>query len=233
MPTATAPTGSAKSGGNCTVRASNQPAARSPALMHDLGLEGARRGTKIRTTMRDDGQERAGGGSVGGFGSRISLSSDATCDLRTDGFSVGSGTTDEHPRCARGGFSSRRHRSAPAIVESEQTYRWIRLSPTRPEPPRAGPLHLSCLTQSSRFLRTESFGFLSQRTQSRGRERWGCWMAVPAGAEPAEPCVELSYVDAVHGRRRCPRRDCVASRFEGVAPVRTFLWSRGERHFPG
>ncbi|WP_425587768.1 IS3 family transposase [Streptomyces plumbiresistens] len=28
-------------------------------LMHDLGLEGARRGKKIRTTIRDDGQERA------------------------------------------------------------------------------------------------------------------------------------------------------------------------------
>ena len=29
-------------------------------LMRDLGLEGARRGKKIRTTIRDDGQERAG-----------------------------------------------------------------------------------------------------------------------------------------------------------------------------
>ncbi|MDQ0828237.1 transposase InsO family protein [Streptomyces achromogenes] len=28
-------------------------------LMRDLGLEGARRGKKIRTTIRDDGQERA------------------------------------------------------------------------------------------------------------------------------------------------------------------------------
>jgi transposase InsO family protein len=28
--------------------------------MRDLGLEGARRGKKIRTTIRDDGQERAG-----------------------------------------------------------------------------------------------------------------------------------------------------------------------------
>ncbi|MGW0876412.1 IS3 family transposase [Streptomyces sp. NPDC002740] len=30
-------------------------------LMRDLGLEGARRGKKIRTTIRDDGQEGAGG----------------------------------------------------------------------------------------------------------------------------------------------------------------------------
>lgn len=29
-------------------------------LMRGLGLEGARRGKKIRTTIRDDGQERAG-----------------------------------------------------------------------------------------------------------------------------------------------------------------------------
>ncbi len=29
-------------------------------LMRDLGLEGARRGRKIRTTIRDDGHERAG-----------------------------------------------------------------------------------------------------------------------------------------------------------------------------
>ncbi len=28
--------------------------------MSDLGLEGARRGKKIRTTVRDDGQDRAG-----------------------------------------------------------------------------------------------------------------------------------------------------------------------------
>lgn len=28
-------------------------------LMHDLGLEGVRRGNKIRTTVRDDDQERA------------------------------------------------------------------------------------------------------------------------------------------------------------------------------
>ncbi|MEY9489981.1 hypothetical protein RKD26_005775 [Streptomyces calvus] len=48
-----------------------------------------------------------------------------------------------------------------------------------------------------------------------------------------EPCVELSYVDTVHGRRRRPLRECVAGRFEDVAPVRTFRWSRGERHFPG
>ncbi|WP_037664839.1 IS3 family transposase, partial [Streptomyces griseofuscus] len=29
-------------------------------LMRDLGLEGARRGKKIRTTIRDDGHDRAG-----------------------------------------------------------------------------------------------------------------------------------------------------------------------------
>jgi hypothetical protein len=28
--------------------------------MRDLGLEGARRGKKVRTTIRDDGQDRAG-----------------------------------------------------------------------------------------------------------------------------------------------------------------------------
>jgi hypothetical protein len=51
--------------------------------------------------------------------------------------------------------------------------------------------------------------------------------------EQAGPCIELSYVDAVHGRRRRPLRDCVTGRFEDVAPVRTLRWSRGERHFPG
>ncbi|MFF0110018.1 TnsA-like heteromeric transposase endonuclease subunit [Streptomyces hirsutus] len=58
-------------------------------------------------------------------------------------------------------------------------------------------------------------------------------MAVPAGVDQAGLCIELSYVDAVHGRRRRPLRDCVTSRFEDVDPVRTFRWSRGERHFPG
>ncbi|MFJ1970358.1 TnsA-like heteromeric transposase endonuclease subunit [Streptomyces sp. NPDC087903] len=58
-------------------------------------------------------------------------------------------------------------------------------------------------------------------------------MAVPAGVDQAGPCVELSYVDAVHGLCRRPLRDCVTGRFEDVAPVRTFRWSRGERHFPG
>nr|WP_309074968.1 TnsA-like heteromeric transposase endonuclease subunit [Streptomyces sp. NWU339] len=37
----------------------------------------------------------------------------------------------------------------------------------------------------------------------------------------------------MHGRRRRPLRDCVTGRFEDVPPVRTFRWSRGERHFPG
>ncbi|MFF6780777.1 TnsA-like heteromeric transposase endonuclease subunit [Streptomyces sp. NPDC012510] len=40
-------------------------------------------------------------------------------------------------------------------------------------------------------------------------------------------------MDAVHERRRRPLRDCVTGRFEDAAPVRTFRWSRGERHFPG
>lgn len=59
----------------------------------------------------------------------------------------------------------------------------------------------------------------------------GVWMAVPAEVEPVWPCVELSYVDAVHGRS--PLRYCVTGRFKDVAPVRTFRWSRGERHFTG
>ncbi|EDY58699.1 MULTISPECIES: TnsA-like heteromeric transposase endonuclease subunit [Streptomyces] len=58
-------------------------------------------------------------------------------------------------------------------------------------------------------------------------------MAVPAGVDQAGRCIELSYVDAVHERRRRPLRDCVTGRFEDVDPVRTFRWSRGERHFPG
>ncbi|MCE4941897.1 TnsA-like heteromeric transposase endonuclease subunit [Streptomyces albulus] len=58
-------------------------------------------------------------------------------------------------------------------------------------------------------------------------------MAVPVGVDLAEPYVELSYVDAVRGRRRRPLLDCVTARFEDVAPVRQFRWSRGERHFAG
>ncbi|MBC9729825.1 TnsA-like heteromeric transposase endonuclease subunit [Streptomyces sp. TRM68367] len=58
-------------------------------------------------------------------------------------------------------------------------------------------------------------------------------MAVPAGVDLAETYVELSYVDAVRERRRRPLLDCVTARFEDVAPVRPFRWSRGERHFPG
>lgn len=58
-------------------------------------------------------------------------------------------------------------------------------------------------------------------------------MAVPAGVDRAGPCVELSYVDAVHVHRRCPLRDWVTGRFEDVAPVPACRWSRGERHFPG
>ncbi|MEU5305050.1 TnsA-like heteromeric transposase endonuclease subunit [Streptomyces noursei] len=58
-------------------------------------------------------------------------------------------------------------------------------------------------------------------------------MAVPAGVDLAGPYVELSYVDAVRQRQRRPLLDCVTARFEDVAPVRQFRWSRGERHFAG
>ncbi|MFD4655812.1 TnsA-like heteromeric transposase endonuclease subunit [Kitasatospora sp. NPDC058444] len=58
-------------------------------------------------------------------------------------------------------------------------------------------------------------------------------MAMPAGVESVGAYVELSYMSPVHGRVRRPMLDCVTSRFEYVAPVRPFRWSRGERHFPG
>jgi hypothetical protein len=58
-------------------------------------------------------------------------------------------------------------------------------------------------------------------------------VAVPAGVDLPEPCVDLSYVDLVRERRRRPLLDCVTTRFEDVAPVRPFRWSRGERHFAG
>ncbi|MFF4733960.1 TnsA-like heteromeric transposase endonuclease subunit [Streptomyces mirabilis] len=58
-------------------------------------------------------------------------------------------------------------------------------------------------------------------------------MAVSAGVGLTGPYVELSYVDAVRERRRRPLLDCVTARFEDVAPVRPFRWSRGERHFAG
>ena len=58
-------------------------------------------------------------------------------------------------------------------------------------------------------------------------------MAVPVGVDLAEPYVELSYVDAVRERQRRPLLDCVTARFEDVAAVRPFRWSRGERHFSG
>lgn len=58
-------------------------------------------------------------------------------------------------------------------------------------------------------------------------------MAVLAGVYLAGPYVELSYMDAVRERWRRPLLDCVTARFEDVAPVRSFRWSRGERHFPG
>ncbi|MEU4129673.1 TnsA-like heteromeric transposase endonuclease subunit [Streptomyces wuyuanensis] len=58
-------------------------------------------------------------------------------------------------------------------------------------------------------------------------------VAVQVGTEGAEPYIELSYVDAVRERRRRPLLDCVTARFEDVAAVRSFRWSRGERHFSG
>jgi hypothetical protein len=58
-------------------------------------------------------------------------------------------------------------------------------------------------------------------------------VAVPLGVESAESCIELSYVGAVRERLRRPLLDCVTARFEDIAPVRRFRWSRGERHFPG
>lgn len=58
-------------------------------------------------------------------------------------------------------------------------------------------------------------------------------MAVPAGVDLAGLYVELSYVDAVGERQRCPLVDCATARFEDVGPVRPFRWSRGERHFSG
>ncbi|WP_369173091.1 hypothetical protein AB5J49_36370 [Streptomyces sp. R28] len=44
-------------------------------------------------------------------------------------------------------------------------------------------------------------------------------------------CVELSYPVAVRECRRRPPLDCATARFEDVAAVRPFGWSRGERHF--
>ncbi|MED7949323.1 TnsA-like heteromeric transposase endonuclease subunit [Streptomyces sp. BE303] len=58
-------------------------------------------------------------------------------------------------------------------------------------------------------------------------------MAVLTGVDLARPYVELPYVDAVRERQRRPLLDCVTTRFEDVAPVRPFRWSRGERHFAG
>jgi hypothetical protein len=47
------------------------------------------------------------------------------------------------------------------------------------------------------------------------------------------PRVELSYLGGVRERQRSPLLDCVATRFEDAAPVRSFRWSRGLRHFSG
>ncbi|MFD8340319.1 TnsA-like heteromeric transposase endonuclease subunit [Streptomyces solisilvae] len=58
-------------------------------------------------------------------------------------------------------------------------------------------------------------------------------MAVPAEVGLAGSYVELSFVEAAPERRRRPLLDCVTARFEDVAPVRSFRWSRGERHFAG
>ncbi|MFJ9822652.1 TnsA-like heteromeric transposase endonuclease subunit [Streptomyces sp. NPDC101151] len=58
-------------------------------------------------------------------------------------------------------------------------------------------------------------------------------MAVPVGVDLAELYVELSYVDAVRERQRRPLLDCATARFEDVAAVRPFRWSRGEGYFSG
>ncbi|MEU8718553.1 TnsA-like heteromeric transposase endonuclease subunit [Streptomyces sp. NPDC048663] len=93
---------------------------------------------------------------------------------------------------------------------------------------------VSCLTQSSRLLSKPSRSAFCVSEPSRAVERAGaCWIAVPAGVDRAGPCIELSCVDAVHGRRRRLLRDCMTGRLEDVDPLRTFRWSRGERHFPG
>lgn len=44
---------------------------------------------------------------------------------------------------------------------------------------------------------------------------------------------ELSFVDGVGGKRRAALSGCSTVRFEDVAPVREFRWSRRLGHFPG
>jgi len=45
--------------------------------------------------------------------------------------------------------------------------------------------------------------------------------------------VELEFAEDGCGRRRLPLADCGGVRFEDAVPVRSFRWSRGQRHFPG
>jgi hypothetical protein len=40
-------------------------------------------------------------------------------------------------------------------------------------------------------------------------------------------------LDGIRERQRRPLLDCVTARFEDSAPVRSFRWFRGERHFAG
>jgi hypothetical protein len=48
----------------------------------------------------------------------------------------------------------------------------------------------------------------------------------------ADAGIELEFADA-GGAHRLPLEACGGVRFEDAAPVRSFRWSRGQRHFPG
>jgi hypothetical protein len=51
-------------------------------------------------------------------------------------------------------------------------------------------------------------------------------------AEADEYGVELEF-SFDGGRRRVRLAECGGVRFEDAVPVRSFRWSRGQRHFPG
>lgn len=59
-------------------------------------------------------------------------------------------------------------------------------------------------------------------------------LANAAETEPGRErfVVELDFVDDA-GRRRAPLAMCWNIAFEHVTPVRTFHWSKGQKHFPG